>query len=437
MPDTPEVIRLRKELAASKDPKERKEIREELKAAEFKQGGKTTDGVAKGSATFGHEKQMTASVYLVKCAKAAIKDDESENTFVEQFKPGVQELARKAYKIAQGGKAKDSMKKTVILDGPGTVLGRAADRRAKAHDMLDRALDRRVARDASTPKALLSEARGLAFKGRKDDALKLCRQVWNRVKNNPAHEEYEAAKALVTRFGGEAKDAAGEQYKGVLAVLKKTLEGNPHKLSEAHLDVLRDRAAKLEKKLAKIQVKDADTGLRDKIRAMRAKVNGSAGIELKRSDPAKYEKLLAELTSHLDAASANDVVGSFSAVGELRASELAEHLAKRGGPYTPHQERTMAKYGYGGKAKDSKTSCPECKGKGCKTCGGSGWVQAKGEFAKDGFEDLPKAEKVAAWKKEIAKLEKTGGDPAELKANIQFYKDKMASAKDSKDVKRV
>jgi hypothetical protein len=42
--DTPEVKRLEKELAESTDPKERKEIREELKAARFKQGSRDAAG---------------------------------------------------------------------------------------------------------------------------------------------------------------------------------------------------------------------------------------------------------------------------------------------------------------------------------------------------------------------------------------------------------
>jgi hypothetical protein len=66
------------------------------------------DGVAKGSAALGHEKQMTPGTYLLKCAKAALKDGESEEIFVKQFKPEAQNMARTAYKAAQGGRTTDA-----------------------------------------------------------------------------------------------------------------------------------------------------------------------------------------------------------------------------------------------------------------------------------------------------------------------------------------
>ncbi len=69
----------------------------------------TYDSVAKGSAAFGHEKQMTPSEYLRKCAKIALKSGESEAEFVAQFKEAARGMASAAYKAAaQVGKAKDS-----------------------------------------------------------------------------------------------------------------------------------------------------------------------------------------------------------------------------------------------------------------------------------------------------------------------------------------
>lgn len=66
--------------------------------------------IAKGSAAFGHEKQMTANTYLRKCAKAAMKDGESEEKFVSHFKESAQAMASAAYKAETGGKAKDELK---------------------------------------------------------------------------------------------------------------------------------------------------------------------------------------------------------------------------------------------------------------------------------------------------------------------------------------
>jgi hypothetical protein len=65
-------------------------------------------GIAKGSAAFGHEKQMTPGAYLRKCAKAAIKDGESKEAFAAQFKPAARAMAEAAYEAEQGkAKAKD------------------------------------------------------------------------------------------------------------------------------------------------------------------------------------------------------------------------------------------------------------------------------------------------------------------------------------------
>lgn len=48
-------------------------------------------------------------------------------------------------------------------------------------------------------------------------------------------------------------DDIGQQTEGALNVLRQTVKDNPHKLSKAHLDVLRVRITKLEAKLAKLR----------------------------------------------------------------------------------------------------------------------------------------------------------------------------------------
>ena len=53
--------------------------------------------IAKGSAHFGHEKQMTGNQYIAKCAKVAVRQGETEEQFVAQFAERFKDAARKAF----------------------------------------------------------------------------------------------------------------------------------------------------------------------------------------------------------------------------------------------------------------------------------------------------------------------------------------------------
>lgn len=61
----------------------------------------------------------------------------------------------------------------------------------------------------------------------------------------------------------KSEDDLGQQTEGALSVLRQTVKDNPHKLSAAHLDVLRARIVKLESKLAKLRARDASPFERD------------------------------------------------------------------------------------------------------------------------------------------------------------------------------
>lgn len=132
------------------------------------------DSVAKGSAAFGHEKQMTPSVYLQKCAKAAIKDGESEETFVAQFKESARSMASAAYKavakdvkpVGDAMKVKcplcetslDTMRKNEVPDHEGLIPGkvcRGSSRLAAAKDV---EITYHMAEKPKQPRPLLSVA---------------------------------------------------------------------------------------------------------------------------------------------------------------------------------------------------------------------------------------------------------------------------------------
>ena len=133
------------------------------------------------------------------------------------------------------------------------------------------------------------------------------------------------AEALFNRNG--AKDAGESAAERELArmeavpLAQKKLQTNRwhDRLRELRMTVENERTA------ARKAAKDADTGRRDGIRAIKAKIAGEAGITLKRTDRAEYDRLERELDRLLDEAGDADekkpAAGGYNAEAVQKALE--------------------------------------------------------------------------------------------------------------------